>query len=78
MTPHRPPQSEVPSEPATPWWRFPMVWLVMAGPAAVVVAGLATYWIAARDADPIITESRTATASSLPAQQARNHAATAR
>lgn len=78
MTHHRAPQSNVPRELAPPWWRFPMVWLVMAGPAAVVVAGLATYWIAAHGADPIVTEPPTVSASSLPAQQARNHAATAR
>ena len=31
----------LPPEPALPWWRFGMVWLVLGGPA-VVVASLAT------------------------------------
>ncbi|MDE2276363.1 MAG: hypothetical protein KGK09_08710 [Burkholderiales bacterium] len=34
-----------------PWWRHGMVWLVIAGPAAAVVAGLTTVWIAVRHAD---------------------------
>ena len=29
-----------------PWWRYPFVWLVIAGPAAVVVAGFVTAFIA--------------------------------
>lgn len=60
-----------------------MVWWVIAGPALVVVAGLVTVWIAARDPDPIVPFARdqraiSAGAAAVPAQQARNHAATAR
>ena len=32
--------------PPAPWWKFGYVWLVIAGPAAVVLAGIATVWIA--------------------------------
>lgn len=35
-------QSRVPSGPTVPWWRIRMVWLVIGGPALVVVAGIAT------------------------------------
>lgn len=60
----------------TPWWRHPMVWLVVAGPAIVVLAGFATWALAARGSDqPVSAESRTG--SLAPATQARNHAATA-
>ena len=65
-----------------PWWRYRMMWLVLAGPAVVVVAGLATFWIAASHPDPVVGDTaRPAAAVSnsyVPAQQARNHAAAAR
>jgi uncharacterized protein len=57
----------------TPWWCHGMVWLVIGGPAAVVVAGLATLFIAVAYPDPVLP-----TGSAAPAVQARNHAATAR
>jgi len=47
------------------------VWLVVAGPAAVVVAAVATAVIAVRGADTLVTER-----SFTPAVQGRNHAAT--
>lgn len=62
-----------------PWWRYGMVWLVIGGPAAVVVAGIATAVIAINGADPVIREAATVVTtpdSSTPAMQARNHAAT--
>lgn len=60
--------------PSRPWWREPMVWLVIGGPAVVVVAGLATAVLALRGADlPLDTR---ASASDRPALQGRNHAAT--
>lgn len=40
------------TRPALPWWRVPTAWLVMGGPATVVVAGLVTAVIAVRGADP--------------------------
>lgn len=61
-------------DPPRPWWRHPMLWLVIGGPAAVVVAGIVTTTIAVRGADlPLSTTARQA--STTPAQQARNHAA---
>jgi len=57
---------------ARPWWREPMLWLVIGGPVAVVLASVATLVIAIRQPDPVIK----ADAGSLPAVQARNHAAT--
>jgi hypothetical protein len=41
--------------PAAPWWRFGIVWLVLGGPAVVVVAAIATAVIAYRGADPVVT-----------------------
>ncbi|MBP7565936.1 MAG: FixH family protein [Burkholderiaceae bacterium] len=42
--------------PAAPWWKFGYVWLVLAGPAAVIVAGIATVWIAVKSPNPIVAE----------------------
>lgn len=57
--------------PQSPWWRHGMVWLVISGPAAVVVAGFATLAIAIAYPDPVLS-----TVTATPAVQARNHAAT--
>ena len=71
-----------------PWWRFGYVWLVLSGPAIVVVAGFVTLYLAMSGADPVIDKNyyqkgieinRTLTdkpESLAPAMQARNHAAT--
>jgi hypothetical protein len=65
-----------------PWWRFGLVWMVLAGPAVVVVAGFATLYIAVTHPDPVITVTpRTAiqerqSITHAPAMQGRNHAAT--
>jgi uncharacterized protein len=71
-----------------PWWKYGHVWLVIAGPAIVVVAALVTAWIAARSPDPVLVEEhyRRPVAVNkgaandkalMPALQGRNHAATA-
>jgi len=81
----------VPTAPnSPPWWRHGLVWMILGGPAAVVVAGIATFVIAARSPDPLVShESYRARAAGvsaaggaegggkamLPAQQGRNHAA---
>lgn len=62
--------------PRIPWWRVPMVWLVIGGPAIVVVAAIATAVIAIRGADVVITDKAPAAFSERPAMQGRNHAAT--
>lgn len=66
-----------------PWWSFAHVWLLIAGPAIVVVAGFFTYYLAVRSPDPVLPTQAPATAqgqaagiSEAPAVQARNHAAT--
>ena len=71
-----------------PWWRFGYVWLVLSGPAIVVVAGFVTLYLAMSGADPVIDKNyyqkgieinRTLAdkpESLAPAMQARNHAAT--
>jgi hypothetical protein len=53
-----------------------MVWLVISGPAAVVVAGFATLAIAILNPDPVIAPAAAADAAHAPAVQGRNHAAT--
>lgn len=70
-------------QPTLPWWRVSMVWLVIGGPAAVVLAGVVTAGIALRDGDvplrtaPVVAGAAQAPAL-MPATQARNHAATSR
>lgn len=39
-----------------PWYREAWPWLLMAGPAAVLVAGAATTWIAFASADGLVAE----------------------
>ena len=70
-----------------PWWSFGMVWMVIAGPAVVVVAAFVTLCLAITIPDPVLpTEAlnpRNAMenqgkleATMAPAMQARNHAST--
>ncbi|NML45221.1 nitrogen fixation protein FixH [Ramlibacter sp. G-1-2-2] len=71
-----------------PWWKFGHVWLVISGPAVVVVAGFVTLWLAIRTPDPVIEAdyyvrgleiNKTLKAQGkalLPAEKGRNHAAT--
>lgn len=40
--------------PRRPWFREPMMWLVVGGPLVVVVASLITVWIAVRHADTVL------------------------
>jgi len=39
-----------------PWYREPWPWLLMAGPAAVIVAGAATVWIAVSTSDGLVAD----------------------
>jgi len=39
-----------------PWYREPWPWLLMSGPAAVLVAGGVTMWIAFASADGLVAE----------------------
>lgn len=68
---------------AAPWWRVGMVWLVLGGPAVVVVASIATAVVAYRGADEVLVQTPSARDAPVqphadtPAVTARNHAATA-
>jgi uncharacterized protein len=68
------PNQRPPHDPS-PWWRHRMMWLVVGGPAVVVVAAIATGIIAARGADVVIHQDDTPDRVTLPAEQGRNHAA---
>ena len=70
-----------------PWWSFGMVWMVIAGPAVVVVAAFVTLYLAITIPDPVLPNEalnpRNAMenqgkleAAMAPAMQARNHAST--
>ncbi len=68
-----------------PWFRHGMVWMLIAGPALVIVAGVITATIAMRSPDPVLANDayeygqktdEQGPRSLLPAQKARNHAAT--
>jgi hypothetical protein len=65
-------------ETALPWWRVGMVWLVIAGPAAVVIAGIVTAFVAVSGADPQVKPASATNIAEVPALQGRNHAATSR
>ena len=70
------------------WWQYGHVWLIIAGPAAVIVAGFITLAIAIRVPDPVVADdyyrkgieiNKTLQGnpnSVAPAVLARNHAAT--
>lgn len=53
-----------------PWWRFGMVWFMLAGPAIAVVAATASAVIAFRNADIVLTETPTATSLAAHAMRA--------
>ena len=63
------------STPSPVWWRVPMVWLVISGPAIVVVASFATLALAIMNPDPVLDTSAPTRVADQPAVQARNHAA---
>jgi uncharacterized protein len=71
------------------WWQYGHVWLIIAGPAVVVVAGFITLAIAIRVPDPVVADdyyrrgldiNKTLAAEKnmqlAPAMQARNHVVT--
>jgi hypothetical protein len=58
------------------WWQYPIVWLVVGGPAVVVVAAISTAVIAYTHVDPVMDISAPATHSGeVPALAGRNRAA---
>lgn len=72
---------------ARPWWKHGHVWMLIAGPATVVVAALFTAYLAMHGQDPVIDQDYyrkgieinkqlAQERALLPALQGRNHAAT--
>lgn len=73
---------------SAPWWKFGHMWMVVGGPAIVVVASFITLYLAVTRPDPVMDQNyyqkglelNKATGASpvslAPAMQARNHAAT--
>lgn len=67
---------------AQPWWKFGHVWMVIAGPAVVVVASFITLYLALSSPNTVletgsVAQSHAGAGASLaPAMTARNHAAT--
>ena len=68
---------------AKPWWRFPLMWMVVGGPAVVVVASFVTLSLALRypevlveDRAQVAGEHTVKDAAQQPAVKARNNAAT--
>ena len=75
--------TEPATDPAAAWWRYGMVWLVIGGPAVVVVASIGLAVVAYRGADEVLLHTpsarhlSTTPTATTPALAARNHAATA-
>jgi hypothetical protein len=73
-----------------PWWKHSFVWMVIAGPAIVVVASFVTLYLAVSRPNEIVSdkpyrvgkqsdqtiEQRRKESGMAPALQGRNHAAT--
>jgi hypothetical protein len=58
-----------------PWYRHAWPWLLMAGPAAVLLAGAATTWIAFASADGLVAEDYYKQGLSINRRLAREEAA---
>jgi hypothetical protein len=43
-------------EPLRPWYREPWPWILMAGPAAVIIAGAVTLWLAVTTSDGLVAD----------------------
>ncbi|HEY0825094.1 MAG TPA: FixH family protein [Ramlibacter sp.] len=82
------PDNKAMQQEGAPWWKHGHVWLLIAGPVAVILAGIATAVIAVQGSDPVVDSdyyrrgieiNKTLAArdkAHLPALQGRNHAAT--
>ncbi|MFN0164423.1 MAG: FixH family protein [Burkholderiales bacterium] len=64
--------------PVKPWYREPWPWLIMAGPAAVVVAGVITTVIAFRTSDGLVADDYYKRGLTINRTLAREDAAAAR
>jgi len=66
---------------SAPWWSFAHVWMVIAGPAVVVVASFITLYLAISSPNTVLpteplAQAQTVQSNMAPAMLARNHAAT--
>lgn len=61
-----------------PWYREPWPWILMAGPAIVVVAGFVTAWLAVRSSDGLVEDDYYKQGLAVNQRQARDHAAAER
>ncbi|VWX55778.1 Nitrogen fixation protein FixH [Burkholderiales bacterium 8X] len=85
MTPLQTCSESAPCAQSEPWWRHATLWLVVGGPAIVVVASFITLYLALRTPDPLSNRGARTTGEAtsateekrlLPAIEGRNHAAT--
>lgn len=79
---------EMNTAPGLPWWKTPAMWLVVGLPAAVVVGGCITMWIAVTRPDAVVDpdyyrkglalgqRAAAVEKAQVPAQMGRNHAMT--
>ncbi len=65
------------SEDTQPWYRHLWPWLLMAGPAAVLVAGFITMWISFSGADALVVDDYYKQGKAINQDLRRDHAAAA-
>ena len=79
-----PGQQDHPEE-GRPWRKYPVVWMVVGGPVAVIIASLITWILIMRSPNEVLTQFQDVEDQALvqqkggqytPANRARNHAAT--
>jgi hypothetical protein len=82
------PSTSTSTSASAPWWKHGYVWMVVAGPAVVVVASVITFYLAYAGMDTVVdaqyprkgaepSQTQGAIPANLaPALQGRNHAAT--
>lgn len=58
-----------------PWWRHPMMWLVVGGPSVVVVASFITLTLAVRHGDPVVEHGNQAGSAQVSAEEAGTESA---
>lgn len=56
LKPHHNSTATPTAEAAQPWWKYPLVWMIIAGPTIVVIAGFITLWLAIQQPDPVVVE----------------------
>jgi hypothetical protein len=49
-------ESRITNHAAQPWYREPWPWILMSGPAAVIVAGIVTIWLAYSTSDGLVAD----------------------